>query len=346
MEQQTDNLLLDLMIRPGFCVKENTITKCNRAAQGLLLTEGENVLPLLLTGQEEYANLQSGCLYLTLCVQGQTFGASVARVGEECIFLLDQDADQGELQALALAARELREPMANVMASAEKLLKNTESADGARLTQGLYQLLRIISNMSDAQKFTASSRQETRDICAAMAAIFEKAKDHLSHAGIRLDYTGCEETVFCLMDEAQVERAVLNILSNAIKFLPRNGSILAEFARCGRTMRLSITDNGSGIAQNILPNIFRQYLRQPGIEDSRHGIGLGMVLIRSAAANHGGTVLIDQPDGMGTRITVTFAIRQNTDTTLRSPILRVDYAGERDHALLELSESLPSHLYK
>ena len=346
MEQQTDNLLLDLMVRPGFCVKENTIVKCNRAARGLFLSEGDNVLPLLLTGREEYAQFHSGCLYLSLCIQKQNFGASVIRMGEEDIFLLDQEADQGELQALALAARELREPMANVMISAEKLLKDSDSPDSARLTQGLYQLLRIIGNMSDAQKYTASSRQETRDICSSMASVFEKAKALVSQAGIRLEYSGCEETILCLMDEEQVERAVLNILSNAIKFLPKDGCIRAEFIRCGRTMRLSVTDSGSGIAQNILPGIFRQYLRQPGIEDGRHGIGLGMVLIRSAAANHGGTVLIDQPDGTGTRITMTFAIRQNSDTALRSPILRVDYAGERDHALLELSESLPSHLYQ
>jgi len=71
-----------------------------------------------------------------------------------------------------------------------------------------------------------------------------------------------------------------------------------------------------------------------------------MVLIRNAAAAHGGTVLIDQPEGSGTRVTMTLAVRQNTGTQLRSPVLRVDYAGERDHCLLELSETLPAHLYE
>ena len=96
----------------------------------------------------------------------------------------------------------------------------------------------------------------------------------------------------------------------------------------------------------IKGSIHSRYLRQPGIEDSRFGIGLGMVLIRSTAALHGGTVLIDQPQGSGTRITMTLAIRQNTGGQLRSPMLRVDYSGERDHGLLELSESLPAFLYE
>ena len=92
--------------------------------------------------------------------------------------------------------------------------------------------------------------------------------------------------------------------------------------------------------------MFSRYLRQPALEDSRYGIGLGMVLIRTAAANHGGAVLIDQPEGTGTRITMTLSIRQSKETVLRSNILRVDYAGERDHGLIELSDCLPAELYE
>ena len=111
-------------------------------------------------------------------------------------------------------------------------------------------------------------------------------------------------------------------------------------------LQLQIQDSGSGIAQQIRSSLFHRYLRQPGIEDSRWGLGLGMVLIRSAAANHGGTVLIDSPSGTGTRVTMTLSIRQPQEATLRSPILRVDYAGERDHALIELSDCLPAQLYE
>ena len=70
-----------------------------------------------------------------------------------------------------------------------------------------------------------------------------------------------------------------------------------------------------------------------------------MVLVRTAAASHGGAVLIDQPDGGGARVTMTMAIRRNTSGTLRSPVLRVDYTGEQDHALVELADCLPASLY-
>ena len=120
----------------------------------------------------------------------------------------------------------------------------------------------------------------------------------------------------------------------------------AKLTRNGRMLRLSVTDSGSGIAQSVRSSVFSRYLRQPALEDSRYGIGLGMVLIRTAAAHHGGAVLIDQPEGVGTRITMTMSIRQSKQATLRSNVLRVDYAGERDHGLIELSECLPTELYE
>ena len=71
-----------------------------------------------------------------------------------------------------------------------------------------------------------------------------------------------------------------------------------------------------------------------------------MVMIRAAASHHGGAVLIDRPPQGGTRVTMTLAIRQDPVSQLRSPLLKVDYAGERDHALIELSDVLPAEYYR
>ena len=93
-------------------------------------------------------------------------------------------------------------------------------------------------------------------------------------------------------------------------------------------------------------NVYTLFRREPGIEDSRYGIGLGMVLIRSAAAAHGGTVLIEQSSERGTRLTMSLAIRQNADNMVRTNAFHVDYAGERSHALIELSDVLPLAAYE
>lgn len=352
MEKQKETLgMLDLMISPVFCVKNKLITKVNPSAAGLLITEGTDIQSLLHTGAEEYRDFNGGCLSLTLSVFGQLRNAYVTQIDDCDVFILDDDFNQKELRSLALAARELREPLANVMTSANQLFPTVAQDDSvsreqaARMNRGLYQLLRILGNMSDADHYASGSRQEMINISGLFDEIFEKATVLVENTRISLDYHGLSDQIICLADGEQLERAVLNMLSNAIKFTPAGGSIEASLTRCGHTLRLSVQDSGSGIAEDIRSSVFRRYQRQPAIEDGRFGIGLGMVLIRSAAANHGGTVLIDHPSEKGTRISMTISIRQNTDTILRSHILRVDYAGERDHALVELADCLPIDLY-
>ena len=354
MEVEKDTLgMLDLMIRPGFCVKENKIVKVNQAAESFLLIPGTDVKDLLLTGQEEYREFTGGCLYLTLSLAGHSVSASVTRLDDTDVFVIEQDADERELRSMALAAQGLREPLANVMATANGLFPLCTAQEDpqtqkqvARMNRGLFQILRVIGNMSDASRYAASSRQETLAIASEFDEIFEKAQAAIAHTGIRLRYTGLQESLYCLGDKEQLERAVLNILSNALKFTEKNGTIDATLTHRGRMLRLSVQDDGSGISDSVRANIFHRHLRQPGIEDGRFGLGLGMVLIRSVAANHGGTVLIDQPEGQGTRITMTMALRQNSGNVLRCPVPRVDYAGGYDHTLLELSDCLPASVYE
>ena len=346
MEQQRDIMgMLDMMIVPAFCARNQTVLRANPAAQGLLITPGTPVRELLLTGAEEYGEFEGGCLYLSLSLSGTPRGASVSRVENLDIFVLEQEPLPGELTALALAAQELRGPLADVMMSAERLFPTVRGGEAAKLNRSLYQMLRILGNMGDAGSFSAGSHQETVNICSVVEEIFVRAREALSQSGRQLRYDGPEKSIYCLADTQQLERAVLNMLSNATKFTPKGGTIQADMTRRGRTLRISVTDSGSGIAQDVLPSLFTRYLRQPTLEDSRYGIGLGMVLIRSAAVNHGGTVLVDRPAEGQTRITMTLAIRQNTETLLCSPTLRTDYSGERDHTLVELSECLPPELY-
>lgn len=356
MDRELDAMgMLDLMISPGFCVRNQKIVKCNAAAQGILLREGMDILPLLATGHTEYEEFSGGCLYLTLEISGVRMGASVTRMGDFDVFLPEEEGEQAELQSIALAAQELRGPLTGIMATAERLFPMANPQEDpalreqvARMNRGLYQMLRIIGNMSDACRYSAAPtiRMEAVEIREFFRDIFDRSQELISHTGITLRFDNLPHSLHMLVDSEKLERAVMNMLSNAMKFTPAGGTIEAALIRRGNRLQLSLVDSGEGIPDTLRSSLHRRWQRQPGLEDGRHGIGLGMVLIRSAAAIHGGAVLIDHPEGSGTRITMTMVIRQDNSGTIRSPLLRIDYAGERDHALLELSDSLPAELYE
>ncbi len=100
-----------------------------------------------------------------------------------------------------------------------------------------------------------------------------------------------------------------------------------------------------GMSDEALRTAFCRYQRRPAPNDCSNGIGLGLSLVRSVAAIHGGTVLLQRLEPRGTRATMTLAVRHCSSTVLKSPLLVPDYAGEHDHALLEFSEILPPEFY-
>ena len=326
--------LLDQIPQPGFFAAGGRILTVNQAAQALLLTPGQEIAPLLPEGCEEYAAFSEGQLCVSLTIGGQSRPAVITRMDDRDLFLLDPEEEQEELRSLALAAMEMRAPLMQAITSARQL---PEGESAGKLNKSLMQMLRMVCNMSDVSRYAASSRMEVRDVDALLLELFEKAGTLIQ--GATVSYEGLGYPLFTRLDTEQLERSVWNILSNAIKFLPREGVIQAKLTRRGQMLHLTIEDNGSGVAEFIRSSLFHRYLRQPGIEDSRHGLGLGLALVRTAAANHGGTVLIHSTES-GTRITMTLAIRPQEDTTLRCPILRPDYTGGWDHGLVELADSL------
>lgn len=355
MEQFSDTKeLLELMMQPAFLVESGTICYVNQAAAKLLICPGTPVADVLFTGGEEYPAFHDGCLYLALRIDTQTYGASVTRINGLDVFCLELGNGSPELQALALAARSLRDPLASLMVSINRLLPTLDSQEEdtmqqtAHINQSLHQLLRLIGNMSDASRYVenTSYRYTNRDICAIVQDIFDKASTLSEQTGISLHFENLPEVVICMVDEEKLERAIYNLISNAMKFTPSGGTIYAKLTRHKNRLHLTVEDSGSGIPASLRSSIFVRYLRQPGMEDNHQGIGLGMVMVRSAATAHGGTVLVDQPRGTGTRITMTLAIRKQSGASLRSPRLKVDYTGEHDHCLTELAEVLPLDVYR
>ena len=335
--------LLDQIPRPGFLVCGDQIQYVNHAAAAMMLGPGQVFSDLHRIDPEDLNDPQNTQLCLTLTLNGCCHSAVVARMEDCDLVLLDTPGEQEEFRAMALASMELRTPLMQAITAAQQM-DCAKDAPAAKMNQSLMQMLRLVSNMADISRYTTSSRMELRDVDAFLLELFEKAQA-LTGSRAHITFEGLKKPVFSHIDPEQLERAVWNILSNSLKFLPEEGIITAKLTQKGTMLRLTITDNGSGIPESVRTDLFSRYLRQPGIEDSRFGFGLGLAIVRTAAANHGGTVLIGSRKETGTNVTLTLAIRQSEEPILRSPLFRPDYTGGWDHGLVELSDCLDAGLY-
>ncbi len=196
--------------------------------------------------------------------------------------------------------------------------------------------------MSDAYRYSQHGEPKLTllDITEFLGEIFEQSTELLGYGNVPLRFTNLNKSLLCLVDKEKLERAVHNMISNGVKFAPKGAPIDAQMVQRKDKLFLSVQSKAE-----VSATMHDRFRRQPGLEDGRFGIGLGMVLIRAAAAAHGGAVLVDHPEGE-TRVTMTMAIRQTSDNLVRSNTLLVDYAGERDHCLIELSDVLPARVYE
>lgn len=338
--------MLEWMARPAFYVENGVIRVANLAAKKRLICENSPLGPLLGACRSEYEAFEAGTLSLTVTVGAEAYLASAERLGSGELFLLSAEQEDEQLRALALAAQQLRLPLNQALCDTGTLsetLEDEQMQTLCGLNRSLYRMLRIVLNMSDAYQ-NNPRHLELQDVCAVLQEIFDRARELFRESGVRLRFRNLPTGVFSYCDSAMLERAVCNLLSNALRQIRPGETVQAAVTR--RNARLYLTvENPGGENRSAAPGAFSRFLREPGLEDSRNGLGLGLRLVQSAAAAHGGTVLMEPlPDG-GMRVTMSLAIRQKTDQ-LRSSPLRIDYAGERDHELIEFAELLPPEYYK
>lgn len=332
---------LELLPHPGFCVSDGQILTANHAARQLLLPTEGDIMPLLGHDAPVYEAFTEGTLLLSLRLGERTLPATVRKMDGFDLFTVEDGADDPALKALTLTALQLTDPLADLTA----LLHQSE-LDRGQIGQRLFQLHRLICNMNDISRYTTAStlRLEYLDVCGQMSEQLAKTQTLLEGSGITLDWS-CPQTPVLTMTEPELlERALNNMLSNALKVTASGGKIEVRLTHDKERLYLSVRNWGKGMTEQTLATAFSRFRRQPGL-GSGDGLGLGLPLIRAAATAHNGTVLIRTPKDGGTQITMTLSIRPSDGTQLRSPTLRVDYAGGKDHALLELSDALPADVY-
>ena len=345
--------ILELIAPPAFCVKDKIVIATNAAAERIMLHIGMNIQEIVTQNRDDYEKFTSGSLFFTITAGGVPYNACVTRTNEFDIFTLNQAEEDSQLQALALAAQQLRIPLANMMTVSDKLLAELDAKDSntqhqvAQINKSLFQMLRIIGNMSDADSYkkTTAEASETINFTAFFNEIMEKIQTVSESSKKKLLYTGPNFPILGLADAEKLGRAIYNMMSNALKFSPEGSTIEAKLAKSKQTLSFTVINVNSETAENC--PFWNRYSRIPAIEDEHFGLGLGMSLIGSVACAHGGTVLTDHPSQNETRITFTITLTKGDTTAVRSPIFRIgDYAGGRDKGLLELSEVLPAESKK
>jgi two-component system heavy metal sensor histidine kinase CusS len=207
-------------------------------------------------------------------------------------------------------AHELRTPIANMMGEAQVALTRDRTVAEYRETIAsaigeCERLARIVDNLLFVARVDAAREPIARQRFDARAAVEKISAFYETIADDQHVTISCSGQGQIYADSNLFERAVGNLLENALRFTPENGSIQITLSEHDADFEIAVSDNGCGIAPEHLPRVFDRFYR---VESSRSsdGAGLGLALVKSIVDLHGGSVKIESKVGHGTTVTLRF----------------------------------------
>jgi signal transduction histidine kinase len=111
-------------------------------------------------------------------------------------------------------------------------------------------------------------------------------------------------------DRQQLDRVMLNLISNAVKFTPPGGSVLASSRREGDEIVVSVTDTGIGIPEDEQQMLFTRFFRASNVRAAASGSGLGLAIAHRIVEHHGGSLSVTSREGAGTTFRVRLPLQE------------------------------------
>lgn len=225
-------------------------------------------------------------------------------------------AQQERLETIHFISHDLRAPLTAQLVLLEKAAGNAGDPATGALLRSLLGLTRKSLSLADGflQLARVEAQSEIRRYPCNLADLVDNALDTLSALAAQVEvvcaFSDADAAAdwFVLGNADLLERAVANLVSNAIKFSPRGGQVriraqrLTEGPGSPDVVRLSVEDQGPGIDPDELPGLFDSFRRTRASEQQRKpGSGLGLRFVKTVAQRHEGRVGVSSAPGHGSR---------------------------------------------
>jgi PAS domain S-box-containing protein len=240
---------------------------------------------------------------------GTATDVTMQREAEEALREIDRRKDE----FLAILAHELRNPLAPLRNAVEILRQPglaPAQAEWARdvMTRQISHMTRLIDDLIDVSRVTRGTielKRERTDVQSIVQRALETSLPLIDAGGLVLDVDLPEQPLAVDGDPARLTQAIANLLNNAARYTPRGGHVAVAATRDDAEVRITVSDDGIGIAPELLTRIFDMFT-QGSQSRGQGGLGIGLTLARSIVEMHGGTLeASSEGSSQGSTFTIT-----------------------------------------
>ncbi|MGM9521705.1 MAG: ATP-binding protein [Oscillospiraceae bacterium] len=224
----------------------------------------------------------------------------------------------------------------------EKLIQYT-----AMLDKSCRSIVRTVENFSKlcgGAENAETLNSSTFDIVELCSDLMGTVRYLFDEQRLELSFQSDRDSLTYYGDGDKLERMLLNLISNSIKYTPDGGKVVLSVKAAQSGVMLTVRDNGRGIPQETLSAIFDRYNGRRDLTDGSAGAGLGLSLVQQIARLHGGSAVVESRLGEGTAVTVMLPYRKIPDDMLMDSVVR--YKNDMSVFLTELSDVLDTRRYR
>jgi len=220
---------------------------------------------------------------------------------------------QSQQQFITDASHDLRTPLTVIHAELQLLRRQHSDLEtcsiverGIREVEKLSRLAGDLLLLAKADAHQLVTTMQLDRLDEILVESVRRCRPLIDEKNISIQIT-IDEPVELLCDAAALERALVNLLGNAIKYTPQGGQVTVTTSTTEAHATCTISDNGPGIPEEELSKLFDRFYRSDRARNSE-GSGLGLSIVKSIVEAHGGTITLESTLGTGTRASVVLPI--------------------------------------
>jgi signal transduction histidine kinase len=225
-----------------------------------------------------------------------------------------QDLDRLKTQFFSNVSHELRTPLTLILGPVETILSRSEALD-QKVHDGIIlihrnalRLLKLINDLLDLTRLDQGAEVlRKREI--PTTAFIKGIVDSVRHLGLsknlRMKIEERQSSVKLIADPSRLEKVLVNLLTNALKYTPSGGLITVRWFSRDRETCIEVEDTGVGIAEDELPRIFDRFHQvRSNLANRSQGVGIGLALAKELVVEHGGRIEVESMVGQGSTFRV------------------------------------------
>lgn len=241
-----------------------------------------------------------------------------------CTTARHEKITRNQNEFLRIVLHDLRSPLTSMKGFASMLESGTvgeinsqQSHFVSKILSGISQMTMLVENVQDAGRYDPETGfyEMHRAPCDVVEIARKIVNNHLVPAEkqeLSIALTAANDLPIVNADATMIERAIINLVDNAIKYTPNGGRVEVSVRREQDNLVLAVSDTGLGISPENQKQLFERHFRVLRNEHKRiKGSGLGLFIVRSVAQRHGGRAWVESAEGKGS--TFLFSIPLHSD---------------------------------